>query len=238
MFDMDEDMVEIPAIPPAPTKAAKAKHRAVPATQVTDDDFFSEAVATPKPSVSVTVDPVANNSSVVEKMRRIFGAETKTTRVPIYVGDSTDPVFTYTMRKVTPDDQQSAVTYCRTLVSDGGRVVGGHLWDMAVIAFSVCGIDEGPLLDKDSPTPAWKALGIVPENSAHVRNPMLPSDQIRLEVAKILLPLFTTELVDIGNTLNNHYILTFDNEYIGTKKKPAPPKKEEEPEGNPTTPAR
>jgi hypothetical protein len=217
-----------------------------PAPAATGDGFFDdeEPKATAKPAAPPKAElgregPVP---PVVQKMRRILGMdETKVVRVPIFLNQDPDPVFTIGLRPISHDDFEWISKRVLQETSQSQPALLQMLWDIALIAMAIASLDEGPLLPSDRATPIWQALGIEPESSAHVRNPYYPHSALRYACAGIMFDELRASMHQFSDTLVTAYRDKVDPTTMVSISKytaPAPEdksKKKKGPKENPTT---
>lgn len=197
-----------------------------------DDEFFQQPTKPVRKRKVLKEEPTEERKlpAVVAKMRAIFGADSpKITYVPLYMNDDESPVFTVGLREVNRQDFEWVVNRFRKMQSDTDTTERLDLtFETLMLSMAIVTLDEGAV-DPSKATPVWRALDIVPENEAYVRDPMMPHISIRNQCADMMFDILFNGMNAFVSTLNRVYN-TQVSKVIRTSKKEKSEAKE-----NPTT---
>ncbi len=176
--------------------------------------------------------PTKKVPAVVAKMQQILGAvTTKITLLPLYMDGSSEPSFTIGVRVLCRADYDWVTKKANAIRDDEEVSWVQALYDVIELSAAVATLDIGSVESPAKATPLWKAMEIVPESMAYVRDPFMPHISIRTECAEMMYELFDTNFSDASMA----FIMEYKKVQAGqvSTKKPLPP--ETKPE-NPTIP--
>lgn len=83
---------------------------------------------------------------------------------------------------------------------------------LALIAISLCTLDNEPITENKQGTPIWQIFGIEPNNEDYIKDPYFPHTSIRHEAAELMLQEIKTTLFDIVSELFDAYSELIDND--------------------------